>query len=186
MSEIAKIIREIVRSETRPELFSGVVKSVDTTNNTCAVEPVDGSAIMPDVKLRAVGDSNTSGVVIAPKVGANVIVAKIMGNYNNTVLLLTDVIETVTINSTGFKLELSSTGDLKINGGNNGGIVKVSALVQRLNALESELNNLKSILSAWVPAPGDGGAALKIAIASFLQPIQTTTSAPLENNKIQH
>ncbi|MDB9476796.1 MULTISPECIES: hypothetical protein [Nostocales] len=180
-------IRQLIRAEIVPELYSGTVKSVDTASLTCHVIPVDGSAEMPDVKIRGVNDGADLGVYIIPKIGANVVVAKLLGDYNNTVLLMCDSFESAHIKQpNGIELKIDATGNLELNGGQFGGLVKINQLVARLNTIEQSINQLKNAFTTWVPAPGDGGAALKIAITPYLSPISQTTVNSLENAKIKH
>ena len=40
-------------------------------------------------------------------------------------------------------------------------------LTDRLNTIEKDINNLKSVMSSWVPVSQDGGAALKSAVTSW-------------------
>jgi hypothetical protein len=173
-------IRQMVRMETQPELFAGTVKSVNTTDCTCHVLPIDGSADMPDVKLRGVNDGADFGAVLFPKVGANVVVAKLMGNYNNTVMLMCDSFESVQIKQqNGITINVDAFGNIELNGGQFGGLVKVGQLVSRLNAIEQALNSIKGAFTAWVPA-------LKIAITPYLSPISQTTVSSIENPKVKH
>ena len=78
-------------------------------------------------------------------------------------------------------------GEVVINGGENEGLVKVVELAEKLNAIENDINNLKSIFSSWVPVVYDGGASLKAAAASWAaQSLQTTSKKDIENPKIKH
>ena len=85
------------------------------------------------------------------------------------------------------RVEVSNSIDVILNTGSNGGMVKVNSLVSKLNTVESDLNNLKTVLSTWVPVPNDGGAALKTAAASWAgQTLTPTQASDLENNKVKH
>lgn len=71
--------------------------------------------------------------------------------------------------------------------GKNGGLVVSSKAADRLNAVESDVNNLKAVLANWVPTPQDGGLSLKTAAASWAgQQLRTTVATDLENEKIKH
>ena len=61
-------------AETDDELYAkiGTVETVDLTNKTCDVIPLDGSAKIMDVYYQA--DSDNGGIVIAPKVNSLVCV----------------------------------------------------------------------------------------------------------------
>lgn len=91
-------------------------------------------------------------------------------------------------NSDDLFVELySEIESIEIMGGTNGGMVKVADLVQKLNALENEVNNLKTAISTWVPVASDGGAALKAALTTwFGQSLTLTVSNDLANIKFKH
>jgi hypothetical protein len=61
-------------------------------------------------------------------------------------------------------------------------------LLKKINNLEDEINDLKTVFSAtWTPVPNDGGAALKAAAASWAAvPIVATTQGDISHDKIKH
>ncbi|MCW5900493.1 MAG: hypothetical protein KIT10_14610 [Flavobacteriales bacterium] len=86
-----------------------------------------------------------------------------------------------------FLLFAESIAERRINGNALGGIVKADAVAQELATLQAELNQLKSLLNAWVPVPNDGGAALKTSLTAWAgQPVATTNSQQLQNPKVSH
>lgn len=52
-------------------------------------------------------------------------------------------------------------------GGNTDFMVRFSKLKESVDELKNDLNTLKTAVSGWVPVGGDGGAALKTALASW-------------------
>lgn len=116
-------------------LYQGVV--TDLSDVTCEVS-IDGLSI-PDVRLRASTEVDGAQIIMRPAVGSVVIVGSLTGDLDHLVVLSMDRAEEVII-----------------NGGSLGGIVKVQELTQKLNALESEVNNLKQLFASWVPVKGDG------------------------------
>lgn len=76
---------------------------------------------------------------------------------------------------------------VELNGNSNNGILKVVPTVGKLNIVENDLNNLKTLIAAWAPIPNDGGAALKAALTVWCATIITNTStANLENPNVKH
>ena len=66
-------------------------------------------------------------------------------------------------------------------------MVKVKELTKKLNAVEKDLNNLKTIITSWTPVASDGGAALKAIITSWAtQSITPTAQNELENKNVKH
>jgi hypothetical protein len=76
---------------------------------------------------------------------------------------------------------------ITLNGGNFGGVVKVGQLIERINAIENDINNLKTVFSTWVAVPQDGGAALSAASAAWASSMLTPTlRSDVENEKVKH
>ena len=175
IQDAIKIItqRELARSEMYCVLCK--VNSVDTSARTCEVSPLNGKADLFDVRFQA-ELSLTEGVFIEPKVDSTVLVAFI--NSVQAAVVLCSEVENIYIDT---------QGDTIFNGGANDGMVKVIELVQKLNNLENDLNDIKLAVSGWMPAPNDGGAALKLALATWYgQTFTPTTTTDLKNDKVQH
>lgn len=68
-------------------------------------------------------------------------------------------------------LWLKNDGTIEF-GGNTDNIIGFAQTELSIDEIKYDINSLKNILSAWVPVPNDGGAALKAALASyFSQPL---------------
>ena len=63
-------------------------------------------------------------------------------------------------------LHLKNDGTAEF-GGNSDNLVRFSNTKLVTDELKTDLTNLKSILSTWVPVPTDGGAALKVLLAAY-------------------
>lgn len=176
MYEIGKMIKTIAEDKTA-EIYSVVctVESVDEGQRTADVAPINGNAEIFDVRLQS-SLNGLNGLCIFPVVGS-VVVVTFLNKLTGYISLFSEI----------EKIVLDVNDTIEINGGTNGGIVKVNDLLNKLNAVENDLNNLKSLLSAWVPVPSDGGASLKTALASyFSQTITPTLLVDIENDKIKH
>lgn len=78
-------------------------------------------------------------------------------------------------------------GKTQFNDGINAGLVKAEELTKKLNALEQEINDLKTVFLSWKPMAQDGGAALQLAASTWSgRQIGTTQRYELENDKITH
>lgn len=180
-------------------LLAATVDAVDEAKRTCTVTTVSsqGTATIENVQLMA---SIDDGILIVPAVDSTVIVAystfnqpfvALFSGAEKILLVAGENNAAVTMDADGLLLEIADTkvriadGEITLNDGAMGGLVKVIQLTQKLNALESAVNQLKQIFSAWVPVPQDGGAALKTAASSWAgQQLQTTQRADIENDKI--
>ena len=74
-----------------------------------------------------------------------------------------------------------------MNGGKLGGMVKVEDITTRLNLIEKDINNLKTVFTSWVPTPQDGGAALKSSVASWAgKQLTLSQRGDYEDSKVKH
>lgn len=146
------------------------VVSVDEAEMTCVVSPIGGGdADFADVRLMADTEDTTKGIYFKPVIGS--------------VVMITPQDEV-----TYFVSMYSEVSEVWLRGSTNGGVVKVADLVTKLNNLESDLNSLKTIFStSWVVVPSDGGAALKVAAATWAgQTFTPTTAANIQSTTVKH
>lgn len=147
-------------------LYQGVVTAL--SDITCEVS-IDGLSI-PDVRLRASTEVDGAQIIVRPAVGSVVIVGSLTGDLDHLVVLSMDRAEEVII-----------------NGGKLGGLIKVQELTQQLNALESEVNDLKQLFASWVPVKGDGGAVLRGLLGSWAgKRLTPSRREDYEDTKVKH
>lgn len=154
------------RNKDEVRLLQCNVKSVDLDNRTCEVITTTGNASVKfTAKLQAgVGD----GLLIEPVVDRTVYV--LFSKY-----------------TLPFVVQYSDIASYMLNGDEFGGIVKVIELTSKLNAIENDINVLKTVFSSWVTVPNDGGAALKAITSTwFGQQLSVTTQSEIENKTVQH
>lgn len=111
-------------------LFTAEVTKV--SGDTCSVRY--GTLEFEDVRLRVIAeDSNNSRMLLTPKVGSCVLVADLSGGDKRdfAVVMLSEV----------QKVEMTAE-EVKLNGGSNGGLVKIEKLTEKLNGLIDEVNAL--------------------------------------------
>ena len=162
-------LAERLRSLHQPSgaIYQGIVKEVDDIFCTVTIGGID----IPEVRLRASesADDDTQ-MLVCPKVGSAVILGSLSGDLAELVVLSVDKVDHIIV-----------------NGGKFGGLIKIEELVTRLNNLEKDINNLKTIFSSWVPVLQDGGTALKTASSSWATSQLTPTKvSDIEDNKITH
>lgn len=202
MSNIKDLIRELAKGDGEAYSLVCTVDSVDKEARTVDCTPVDESAPLLGVNLQA-NQGSSFGVVSFPRVGSYVVVGFVSGGSAG-VVLLTDDIESVEVTTAEDKsravmdddgvrinvgndtsAELTADG-IVLNGGSLGGLVKVEELTGRLNTIENDINSLKSVFTGWVPAPQDGGAALKNSVTSWAgQRLTPTKRGDYENEKVK-
>lgn len=177
------------------------ITSVDTSSGsptqwTCAATPESGIATTPitGILLSAVPCSN--GFILVPAVGSNVILA--ITTRNDVYVLMTSEVDQLIFyrdnnDGTFQKFTIDSSG-ITMGDGSFGGLVKLvdtsnpsNGLLTRINAIESFIKTLQTAINTWVPNPGDGGAALKTALTTWLgSTAPSTNRGMLENTKIVH
>ena len=183
MGNIGQMIKALARQGANIEAQLCTVTAVDAAARTVDCEPLDESAPLLGVNLQA-NQGLTSGMVLIPKVGSYVIVA-LMNDGVNGCVIATEEVERMELVIGRTSIVVTEDG-IVLNGGALGGLVKVEALTARLNGIEESINELKAALSGWVPAPQDGGAALKGAISSWAsETLVLTDRGDYENEKVK-
>lgn len=169
--DIKKAVKKL--ADTGEEVYSILcrVDSIDLTAKTCYCLPLDGGADISDVSL--ICDAKT-GFMIIPTLQSIVMV-------------------TMQNKSTGFVGMFSQVDFIHLNGSNFSGIVKVTELVQKLNALEAFENTVIAaknlIAAAAISAPTT--PVTNATLAAFIvgisaTPAVLTTITQLENNTVKH
>lgn len=173
-AEIARAIKAITGGNGGTALFTAEVKSVE--GETCTV--LVGELEVPDVLLTPADEGADGKLLITPKEGSQVTVADLSGGE----------LRHLAVVHWGEVEKISLTADsIELNGGDNGGLVKIEALTDKINNIEKDINKLKQAITTWVPVPQDGGASLKDGVASWAaQQLVQTQVSDLEDDKITH
>ena len=175
----SKEIKEVIKSIAGVPGMMFVMGKVESVGDeTCSVKIAD-RIVINDVRLNASADGNADNILIKPTVGSMVLMADLSGGELRSLVVISfSALESMTV-----KFE----GEVVINGGENEGLVKVKELKEKLNAIEEDINNLKSIFTSWLVTPSDGGGALKLAAKDWAGKLLTeTTQKDIENDKIKH
>jgi len=150
----------------------GTVVSIDETERSCEVEPVDGSANIEKVRLQA-SLSLTTGFVCVPSVGSFVIVTFI--NDTTGYISLFSEIDKILFDS-----------DLvQFNGGGDGGLPKTSSLITKINQIENWINNFVADYNTHTHICAAPGVASATPLPVLTETITPTISSDLENLKIK-
>lgn len=149
------------------------VVSVDAAARTCVCASIGGTTTsdIPVVHLMA---ETEDGLLLVPEIGSSVIVA-----FNKE--LVPFVIMYSGIESATFWVN----GIITLKDGSLGGIPIVGALLQKINALESKVNQLLQAYNAHVhpdPVSGSTGTTT-VPVAGTLTPTQLVD---IENKNVTH
>ena len=153
----------------------GEIVSVDEDAKTCIVKIDDIE--YDDIRLNAViADENEGHSYIVPAKDSWVMVSFVEDSDTDAYLSAFSEIEKAVL-----KANL-----IQINGGEQGGMPISAKLVEKYNAIESDINSLKQALANWTPSSGDGGAALKGLVTGWSgEQMQSTKVSDIENEKIK-
>lgn len=185
MSDTARVIQQAAGTYGADpvRMMKCTVDSVDAAKRLCMVSPINDNMESFRAYLMAQVDD---GVLILPKVGSTVKV--LFSNMNAPTVIQFSSIDKVFI-VTGDSTLLVYADGLELYGNNFGGLVKVEALVQKINALENIINNLMTSVTS-VPTPGTlaDATTLKAGILTGLGSgiPAITNRSQLENTKVQH
>jgi hypothetical protein len=161
---IKDAIRELVKTDDVLYSVLCKVKSVDTTNNICDCEPINGDADLLEVRLMA---QNTKGFLIIPSVDS-VVVVTMINKYTGYVAMFSDVDE------------------IQLNGDNYDGLVRIGELVDKLNNLENAFNQHLAIYNAHIHTGGTimGNTAIPTVVDTNI--LTPTQQIELENITVLH
>lgn len=167
-SKIKSLLREVAGTDRQQVLLRrGVVKSVEGAKCTVTVNGLE----VADVLLTAFADTADKGVLITPAKDSVVLLAD---------LSLGEMREFMVI---GY----SAVDNIVIHGGENEGLAVSPKIVERLNAIEEDINKLKTIFSLWVPEGKiDDASGLKKDTETWsASGLKETTLGDIENDKIK-
>ncbi|MBR1644323.1 MAG: hypothetical protein IJ684_03005 [Bacteroidales bacterium] len=173
--EIKEAIRRIAVGGRGKQLhLVGTVKSVE--GETCTVD-IAGLEL-DEVRLTAASDGADGKLLLTPTAGSRVLMVDLSGG---------ELRDMAVVGYTHVEKIEATCGQIELNGGENGGLVNVKELTDKLNNIEKDINTLKQALSTWTPTPQDGGASLKIALTSWMtQQLVQTQASEIEDDKITH
>ena len=162
-------------------LLTGKVIAVDEDENTCDVD-IDGDApVMFGVRLRAVVDTTTDGIIQIPAIDSAVLIGKLTTS-------LWCVLVFSQIHKYKFKIDsqtlIIDADGFVFNEGNLGGMVKIEALVDKLNAIENRMNELETNYKTHNHAHPQGPTTAFVVPYTSAS-LVITNKADLENEKIK-
>lgn len=165
----------------QPQLCSGKITAVDSQKGTCSFAPDGGVAPWQEVWLQHLG-SDRSHSLMLPVEGSTGIATLLPGGI--AALLTASAYARVLWLHEDMEIELN--GDqLKINGGDNGGLVLVAALKRELDDLKNSLNRLAADYMAHFHTHPQGPTG-PVAVAYTHQNLPPTDQQKMENKKILH
>lgn len=181
-------IKEINQENNIP-VIAGKVTKVDEANMTCTVMPNDDDAEYFEVRLRASIDDKDTGNIMVPKLESQVLISALDNDTDTRFVVSVSEVAKVICRSD--KLEFLAdleAGEIIVNGGENGGLINIKSLVDRLNKLENLLNNFISIFNSHthVTVCGSGSGTASPTPQTQAQTATVTQKSQLEDVTFQH
>lgn len=183
-------------------LLAATIDSVDVAKRTCNVTAVSGQQTIAIENVQLMADID-DGFLIIPAVNSTVIVAystfnkpfvSLFSGIDKVLLVAGEKSASVQIDVDGLLLEIEQTkvliadGEIMINDGSLGGLVKVSELTTKLNNLENKVNDIVAKFNSHTHVltltTGTGTAAPTAnPVSGTLTP---TEQSEIENEKVKH
>lgn len=166
--EIISAIQSITnqRNEDKPDLIIAEINSVNLEERIANVTTISGKAANTfDVNLQAVP---SDGLLVSPSIGSTVYI--LMSTYTTPFIVQYSDIDNVFYSLSGS----INTGKANLNGHEYGGMIIIQKLVDKINILESKLNEIQLWGSAVTPPFPDP------------QTIEFTKVTDIENNTVTH
>lgn len=177
---IKEAIERIIKDQEEIYSLVGTVTAVDEDARTIDVQPIDGSAEILDVKLQA-NISGGAGLVLIPEEDSEVIITFLSKDTAYMALAL-EVSKVIL-----------DCDEITINGGDNGGLINIEALVDKINALEDAHNGLVSSFNqhthtttATISASAVPGVIAPTTSQNTDVITDSTTVSGIEDDKVTH
>ncbi len=168
--KIEQAFVSLIESMVPVQTLPAQVTAVDVEKATCDVEFIDKDLAPHRAVHLFAGTTTDTGLLIIPKLRSFVYVSIVNNNEQWAFVTLYTAIE-----------------EIRLRGDEFGGLIKINELVKRMNAIEKDLNTLKTAFKSWIVAPGDGGTALKlIATGWYDNNLPITKKQDFENTKVNH
>lgn len=144
------------------KLGTGNVESVDKDKRSCVVT-LDNYVEMECLLMTQVGD----GMLLIPTEGSTVLV--LYGTYTS-----------------GYVIQCSDVDEIWFKGFENGGLVKVVELTDKLNAIENKVNSIISTFNSHVHTSATAGSPTTPTTSPISGTLTPTQRNDIENQNVKH
>lgn len=164
MASLRDHLQDIVKDKLKgSRIRVATVVSVED-DGTCTCMMIDSETVIAGIRLQA---DEAYGIYVSPAVDSTVILAQI-SDFDFCVIMF------------------SKIDYMQLLDGSYGGLVKVQELTEKLNNLESQVNDLlTSLQGITIPLAPSGTYPFAPVFASFT-PLTPTQPAEIQNPNIEH
>ncbi len=151
---------------------------------TCSVIIADLE--LTDVRLKATTLEDEDKLVITPFKGSKVIVGSNNGDLRDLMILKVDDPEKIFYKHKDITIDIDgSSGNIVINKGDNGGLINIENLVERLNAIEDYVKEFRIKYDAHNHPTAPTGPVSPPSMLIITDP-EKSQRDPLEDKKVKH
>ncbi len=182
---LKQLIDERIKEYAEQTLLASVLE-VNEEERSCRC--AYGAVELDDVRLNSIIIDKPTGLVLIPKVGSLVLLGK-LGLSNERYIAQYSQVDKLIYKGEKVQLMIDDqNGEIIFNENRlSSFICDSNKLQERLNTIEKDVNAAKEVFSNWVPAPKDGGGALKGAITSWAgQSLVETTQDDIKDELIKN
>ena len=165
-SDIRKGLAEFASSRTVTIL--GTATDIDEKKRTCTV--MDDDVSYYDVRLQCITGGD-KGIVVIPTNDSQVLMISVEGSDEYVIIMC----------EKADKVMIDTDTEIVINGGTNGGLVKIKELTNKINALVDAFNNHIHQVSTAGSATAQTGTAAAIATKAA-----KLNKSDYEDEKVKH
>ena len=177
-------IRDIIKGmgRTSASTLLAKVKVIDEENATIDVEITEG-LLLEGIRLRSIVDGD-NGLYVIPKLDTLVLLLRI-GHADDFIVIGTEHYEKIIAKGETISMVITQENITFNDNRLDSFIPDINKLTDKLNQLEGEVNDLKQVFRSWTPVIQDGGAALKLGVATWAAiDITETTKDDIKDEKI--
>ncbi len=182
---LKQLVDERIKEYAEQTLLASVLEvNEDERSCRCAY----GAVELDDVRLNSIIIDKPTGLVLIPKVGSIVLLGKV-GLSNERYIAQYSQVDKLIYKGEKVQLMIDDqNGEIIFNENRlESFICDSNKLQERLNTIEKDVNSAKEVFKNWVPAPQDGGGALKSAISSWAgQGLQETSVDDIKDELIKN
>jgi len=181
--QIRKALHDMLQNHKEPDTLVGTVVDVYADTATCDVE-IDKGHVLHGVRLRSVVDSKQVGILVLPTKGSYVVVERIENSDNHALVVGYSEIDSWALTIEGNMLKVDKEKWI-FNGGEQGGLVLIEKLIDKLNKIEKGFNSLlKEFKSHVHTSAAPGSPTTPMVPPSMVLDLQETKKSDIENEKI--
>lgn len=158
------------------------VDEVDKTNKVCKVTPGASEPQITQVQLSGIVNPS-DGVWIIPQVNSQVIVT--FTGRDTAFVSMVSKIDEINVENSNYSFVINENGVI-LNDGNNGGLIIIANLINKLNTLENQYNQLRSDYDGHAHGGTTSDGATISPASTTASSVTNIQASDIENPDVKH